>query len=802
MKLLFRLSLTILSLLLVIAVAYLMLPTLLTEITRYKLSQQGITGFEMAIGRVGNKSALVKHAILSNRDYRIELEGLKIEYQIMGLLNGTAKTIQIEKLSLFPLTDDSRTKSGSLPSPEIISGLLGQAWHELMPMASLIINKVSLYDAEGALSLSGSTEVSKQGQDICGETNLVDRRNVHYQTRMEISPESGIDIQFFSNETRSLSVRLKPMQGVNGLSGFIRLDLAQIGILTASAQTLKGLLEADVSYYSNPDSPQTHFVVSAKGTQLAFYDTKVLEMQASIKGHFIQSKNDYRLGFSPDSQITLYAATQEHNTLDKLQLNLPTLLTFSDGHINLSDTRQTEIRLSGLILDDIRVPEARLDKLEFARHTADKSSDQCQFKMQLTAALIQTGDMQIQPAPVQIEGHCPIGEDLKWSMKAETEKLGYEDESYVLSFNRCELRIGNVDQGKLLDPDPTELGGHFNCHVGWPDSEVSSNFRFNPVSSTGRADYHVTDIYPDDENPLISSAVKDWTLPFEIVAGSLSARGSYRWWKTQRGLKREKLMVDLEMKDAGGHYEGILFSGLNYRDSIELLPKLKSADFAKLSVEHIDIGVPITRASANIRIDPSSRGELPILTIEELKLLLLDGKVSASTLEMDLNADQQNLTLTFDNLDLAKIIAVQQLDGLSATGRLDGTVPLRISPKGIKITDGRIATREPGGNIQYHLAGDTAKTGTLMPGTDLVLNILEDLNYDSLSAAIDYEENGMLRMQLTIKGKSPQVDANRPIHFNLNLEQNLLTLLKGLRYAEGINDDIDKNVQKYFSEQK
>jgi hypothetical protein len=57
-------------------------------------------------------------------------------------------------------------------------------------------------------------------------------------------------------------------------------------------------------------------------------------------------------------------------------------------------------------------------------------------------------------------------------------------------------------------------------------------------------------------------------------------------------------------------------------------------------------------------------------------------------------------------------------------------------------------------------------------------------------------------MQLAIKGKSPQVDANRPIHFNLNLEQNLLTLLKGLRYAEGINDDIDKNVRKYFSEQK
>ena len=75
---------------------------------------------------------------------------------------------------------------------------------------------------------------------------------------------------------------------------------------------------------------------------------------------------------------------------------------------------------------------------------------------------------------------------------------------------------------------------------------------------------------------------------------------------------------------------------------------------------------------------------------------------------------------------------------------------------------------------------------------------------NALNAEIDvnYDENGELDMKLAIKGISPQVDARRPIHFNLNLQQNLLTLLKGLRYAEGINDDIDRNVQKYFSEQK
>ena len=87
-------------------------------------------------------------------------------------------------------------------------------------------------------------------------------------------------------------------------------------------------------------------------------------------------------------------------------------------------------------------------------------------------------------------------------------------------------------------------------------------------------------------------------------------------------------------------------------------------------------------------------------------------------------------------------------------------------------------------------------------GSELVFRILKDLNYDSLVIVANYEEDGEMDMKFAIKGISPHVDDLRPVHFNLNLQQNVLKLLQGLRYAEGLSSDIDRNVQKYFRKRK
>ena len=63
------------------------------------------------------------------------------------------------------------------------------------------------------------------------------------------------------------------------------------------------------------------------------------------------------------------------------------------------------------------------------------------------------------------------------------------------------------------------------------------------------------------------------------AASSLS--GEYRWWKNSKGQDKEKLNMNLNVRDAGGFYDGILFSGLDYKDSIEISANNKVSRFCR-----------------------------------------------------------------------------------------------------------------------------------------------------------------------------------------------------------------------------
>ena len=274
----------------------------------------------------------------------------------------------------------------------------------------------------------------------------------------------------------------------------------------------------------------------------------------------------------------------------------------------LSRDQGSEIRLSSLKLEDIHIPRAQLDKISLTTFGADRTSDLCKFGMRLTAPLVKIDDMLFKPDPIQLNGICPDHEEFKWSVNAKTENINYEDTDYQLSLDHCEMDFGNSEQGKLLDEDPAELGGIFSCDIDQPEGKLVSRIRLNPANNAGHVRYTVSDIQLDDEHPLFSSVLKYWSQPVEIVSGSLSAQGGYRWWKNSNGLNRSNLTLDLDLNNAGGHYEGVLFSGLNYQDSFKILPKFSSSEFSPLSFDHIDIAIPISHASAKIRFTQPEAG--------------------------------------------------------------------------------------------------------------------------------------------------------------------------------------------------
>ena len=147
-----------------------------------------------------------------------------------------------------------------------------------------------------------------KGQVISGEINLVNSRNVNYLMSLEMSSETGVNLQLYTPEDHQenpLSVKLETVKEGNGLAGKIKLDLTQIAELVGTSEKLSGLLQAKVSYFTEPDVSKNSFTISAEGKGLDFAGWQVKGMTANLKGNIDEQGDDFHLEFSDSSQVTI-----------------------------------------------------------------------------------------------------------------------------------------------------------------------------------------------------------------------------------------------------------------------------------------------------------------------------------------------------------------------------------------------------------------------------------------------------------------------------------------------------------------
>jgi hypothetical protein len=123
---------------------------------------------------------------------------------------------------------------------------------------------------------------------------------------------------------------------------------------------------------------------------------------------------------------------------------------------------------------------------------------------------------------------------------------------------------------------------------------------------------------------------------------------------------------------------------------------------------------------------------------------------------------------------------------------VDGTLPVRIRADTVSVSDGQIAVRPPGGTIRLS-AGGIAGALT-QPGLDLALGALTDFRFDVLEASVNYSDAGDLQLGIRLEGRNPEIEKGRPIHYNLNVSENIPVLLQSLRLQDTFTERIEKEV--------
>jgi Dicarboxylate transport len=315
--------------------------------------------------------------------------------------------------------------------------------------------------------------------------------------------------------------------------------------------------------------------------------------------------------------------------------------------------------------------------------------------------------------------------------------------------------------------------------------QVEVRASHNLIQNTGEA--HLTTPFPFTLSKS-SQLVTGLQLPFLLSNGLMNCNG-YIQWEAGKPLLAN---AGFEINDAAGEYKDITFSGLHIQQDVQLFPEIYTVQPGTVFLNEMHNGLTVSNIELHNQIIHHADATLPTLLIDSVQAEILGGKVSSKDIIFDPVQQDLELLVQLHGIALDKVINLNKLKGLSVTGIVDGNILIQRKNQQFSIPDGELHSREPGGTIRYLPPGGTAGLSQLPA---YAMKALQEFNYDTLVVTPRYESDGMLTVAIHTEGHSPPLNTTRPVHLNLNTEQNLLSLLQSLRYSKNLTDDLEQNIQ-------
>jgi len=287
----------------------------------------------------------------------------------------------------------------------------------------------------------------------------------------------------------------------------------------------------------------------------------------------------------------------------------------------------------------------------------------------------------------------------------------------------------------------------------------------------------------------------------QLLEGSLSAQGWFQWQQYQTDIFDDNSIawrwqpdLMLRIDDLAGIYQE-----LTTWEDIDIQLAMRRPFYKDFRIDSqvsalsihpgIEIANILARSTTTIKEDFSQA----LVVIEEVHSDVLGGRVNVPLIRFDTNEKVNSFGIEVEGIQLEQLAALEADSGITATGKLDGVLPIILLPEGAQVPAGSLYARSPGGIVQYR--GQTATSLKQSdPTVNLAMQVLDDFRYDKLQTDILYQPNGELKLGLQFQGHNPTFFDGQATHFNLNLDYNLLDLLASLRIS---NDIVQKLENKY-----
>jgi len=303
----------------------------------------------------------------------------------------------------------------------------------------------------------------------------------------------------------------------------------------------------------------------------------------------------------------------------------------------------------------------------------------------------------------------------------------------------------------------------------------------------GSARVQAENIIFNGDSKRLSQHFSYWPFEWDIYEGALTLDVGLEWRKD--GADAEiQANIKQRMQGLSGVYKDIGFVGLdsNFVANYYSPGQLLSTSAATISLDSLDVGVPIKNIRSRFLLDLAQQK----LTLELVEAELFGGRVWIDEAVYRADKPHNPIFVGVDGIQLDQLLELAGYDAVQATGTISGLLPIDVNEAGITMERGMLAAKAPGGVFRYH----TEIVAGTNPAMVQVIEALKNYQYSVFQVEADYLENGDLILAMILRGSNPELQQGRPIHLNLNVTDNIPTLLKSLQSGRVIADKVGKKL--------
>ncbi|WP_172597724.1 YdbH domain-containing protein [Sulfuriflexus mobilis] len=413
------------------------------------------------------------------------------------------------------------------------------------------------------------------------------------------------------------------------------------------------------------------------------------------------------------------------------------------------------------------------------------------FALRLLLPTATLGDKTLQTGNTQLRLKTLAGTANGWSVQARGEMaaVSLHTGGHSVRLDSVQAAVQADQSGAKAQLTLSAAGGGINAHIDavhrQADNRGQATFNIDPINFT-----------PDRR--LFARLFDGWPPALNLDKGRLLAGGRLNW-RPETANKKGALSLDqttrISLEDIGGAYQKTTFAGLSSAVMLRGVTSPRLETPATIRLATLNPGFPITDISLQAAMSVPLGGK-PVFSINALQAQALGGQVAGDHIELDLARERNPFTIRVSGLDIGALLKLEQDKGLYGTGVIDGELPLVLDRDGLSMRQGRLVARAPGGVLRY--AGDARVQALAQgnPNLQLLLTALRDFHYHLLQTDVNYAPDGSLTMQLRLEGKNPELEGGRPVHLNVNVEENVLMLLRSLRLADEISEKVGEGIQQ------